>query len=117
MGRWVRTREQAKAARDDARVAARQGQFFAPSAVTVGEYLQQWHDEHTWLVMPSTRQRYGQDIAHYIAPRLGLLPLSELDPAILTRFYRDLREHGNRHGGPLTAKTVGGVHATLHKAL
>jgi integrase len=118
--RWVggfHSYSEAAAARDDARVAARGGWLGARSQLTVGEYLDNWLSEHTWLITAATKATYRRTIAIYITPRLGALRLQELRPDTVTRFYQDLLEHGSRTGGPLAAVTVESVHIVLRKAL
>jgi integrase len=43
--------------------------------------------------------------------------LQALRPAVISKFYRDLADHGGRDGRPLSAWTVSHVHRTLRKAL
>jgi len=43
--------------------------------------------------------------------------LQALRPAVISKLYRDLAEHGGRDGGPLSAWTVSHIHRTLRKAL
>lgn len=66
---------------------------------------------------PKTLAGYRHDIDHYIVPRIGRMRLQALRPAVLSKLYRDLAEHGGRDGGPLSAWTVSHIHRTLRKAL
>jgi integrase len=107
----------AKAARDDARVAARRGTYVDRSALTVREYLTEWLEAHQASVKRGTIAGYRADVERYITPRIGGLRLQSLRPAMLSKLYRDLAEHGGQDGRPLSASTVAHVHRTLRKAL
>jgi integrase len=118
--RWVggfKTEEEAKAARDEARVRARRGEYVNRSASTVADYLADWLEAHATTVKPKTFAGYRHDIDHYIVPHIGRMRLQALRPAVISKFYRDLADHGGRDGRPLSAWTVSHVHRTLRKAL
>jgi integrase len=61
--------------------------------------------------------RYRHDIEHYVVPRIGHMRLQALRPAVISKLYRDLAEHGGRDGGPLSSWTISHIHRTLRKAL
>jgi integrase len=118
--RWVggfQTEEEAKAARDEARVRARRGEYVNRSTLTVAEYLAEWVDAHAAAVKPKTMAGYRHDIDHYVVPRIGRLRLQALRPAVISKLYRDLAEHGGHDDGPLSAWTIAHIHRTLRKAL
>src|SRR5207247_491953 len=118
--RWVggfATEEDAKAARDEARVRARRGEYVNRSKSTVAGYLAEWVEAHASTVKPKTLAGYRHDIDHYIVPRIGRMRLQALRPAVISKLYRDLAEHGGRDGKPLSAWTISHVHRTLRKAL
>jgi integrase len=118
--RWVggfETEEDAKAARDEARVRARRGEYVNRSTSTVAAYLAEWVEAHASTVKPKTLAGYRHDIDHYIVPRIGRMRLQALRPAVISKLYRDLTEHGGRDGQQLSATTVSHVHRTLRKAL
>lgn len=118
--KWVAgfsTEKEAKAARDDARVAARRGEYVDRSPVTVKEFLADWLEAHAVEVKPKTLHGYRHDVERYVVPHLGDVTLQSLQPARLTRFYRDLLEKGGQDGRPLSARSVDRVHRTLRKAL
>jgi integrase len=66
---------------------------------------------------PKTLAGYRHDIDHYIVPRIGRMRLQALRPAVISKLYRDLAEHGGRDGRALSATTVSHIHRTLRKAL
>jgi integrase len=118
--KWVGgfdTEEAAKAARDEARIRARRGEYVSRSVSTVADYLAEWVETHASTVKPKTLAGYRHDIDHYIVPRIGRMRLQALRPAVISKLYRDLAEHGGRDGRPLSAWTISHVHRTLRKAL
>ncbi len=124
--KWVggfATEQAAKAARDEARVAARRGEYVDRSALTVREYLAEWLETHEASVKRGSIAGYRADVERYIVPRIGGLRLQSLRPAVLSKLYRELAASGGkpnkRHpdGRPLSASTVAHVHRTLRKAL
>ena len=118
--KWVggfATEADAKAARDEARVRARRGEYVNRSISTVADYLAEWAEAHASTVKPKTLAGYRHDIDHYIVPRIGRMRLQALRPAVISKLYRDLAEHGGRDGGPLSVSTVSHIHRTLRKAL
>jgi integrase len=118
--KWVGgfdTEETAKAARDQARVPARRGEYVNRSTSTVADYLAEWMEAHASTVKPKTLAGYRHDIDHYIVPRIGRMRLQALRPAVISKLYRDLAERGGRGGRSLSAITVSHIHRTLRKAL
>ena len=104
--KWVGgfdTEEAAKAARDEARIRARRGEYVNRSISTVADYLAEWLETHAATVKPKTLAGYRHDIEHYIVPRIGHMRLQALRPAAISKLYRDLAEHGGRDGRPLSA--------------
>ena len=117
--RWVggfATEEAAKAARDEARVKARHGQYIDHNSISVATYLDQWIEAHAVQVKPKTLQDYRHLIDRHVRPRIGALRLQAVRPATITRLYRDLATSGSRNGAGLSPRTVEYVHAVLRKA-
>ncbi|WP_210770954.1 tyrosine-type recombinase/integrase [Streptomyces albidus (ex Kaewkla and Franco 2022)] len=116
---WVggfQTEDEAKAARDEARVKARNGLYVNRSTITVGEFLAEWLDVHAAEVKPRTLDGYRWLIERYVLPHMGKARLQSVRPATITRFYLQLQENGGKNGRSLSARTVGHVHAVLRKA-
>jgi integrase len=89
------------------------------SRVTVADYLR-----GEWL--PATappRVGYGTHLKRtghvetYIVPRIGGVPLQELNAAHVNRLYAELLTGGKVDGSPLAASTTHDVHRTLRRAL
>jgi integrase len=118
--KWVGgfdTEEAAKAARDEARIRARRGEFVNRSTSTVAAYLAEWVEAHASTVKPKTLAGYRHDIDHYIVPLIGRMRLQALRPAVISKLYRELAAHGGLDGRPLSATTVSHILRTLRKAL
>ena len=117
--RWVGgfpTESAAKAARDEARVAGRRGEYVDRSSMTVASYLREWLGTYQVAVKPTTFEGYRHNVEHYVIPRIGNQRLQALRPATISKLYRDLLDHGGRREGPLSPLTVDGIHRTLRKA-
>ncbi len=117
--KWVggfATEDDAKEARDDARRAARRGEYVDRSAITVKEYLSDWLDAHALETKPRTLSDYQWLIRQYVEPRIGRLRLQAIRPTTLTKLYQDLLKSGRANGKPLARSTVDKVHAVLRKA-
>lgn len=117
--RWVGgypTEEAAKAARDEARVKARRGEYIDHNRITVSAYLDDWIDSHAMEIKPRTLHDYRSCIRLYVTPRIGHLPIQAVRPSTITKLYRDLLTSGGRDGKPLAIATVTHLHAVLRKA-
>jgi integrase len=117
--KWVggfTTEEEAKAARDDARVKARRGEYIDRNRITVTAYLADWIDSHAMEIKPRTLHDYRSCLRLYVAPRIGHLPIQAVRPSTITKLYRDLLTSGGRDGKPLAVATVTHLHAVLRKA-
>ncbi|MEV5895763.1 site-specific integrase [Nonomuraea fuscirosea] len=118
--RWVggfANEDDAKAARDEARVKARRGEYIDRNTITVAEYLAEWIEGHAVEIKPHTLKGYRDMIRLYITPRIGSLRLQALRPSAITKLYRDLLISGGRKNRPLAPNTVKHVHTVLRKAL
>jgi len=117
--RWVggfATEEDAKAARDEARVKARHGEYIDRNRITVAAYLDEWIEAHAMEIKPRTLADYRACIRLYATPRIGHLPVQAVRPSTITKLYRDLLTSGGRDGQPLAVATVTHLHAVLRKA-
>jgi integrase len=106
----------AKAARDEARIKARTGQYIDRNGITIGSYLDQWLGAHAMEIKPKTLADYRHLIERHVKPNIGELRLQAIRPARLTKLYRDLATTGGRGGAGLSPRTVEYVHAILRKA-
>ena len=117
--RWVggyATEQEAKAARDEARVKAHRGEYIDRNRITVTAYLDDWIDSHAMEIKPRTLHDYRSCIRLYVTPRIGHLPIQAVRPSTITKLYRELLTSGGRDGKPLAVATVTHLHAVLRKA-
>lgn len=117
--KWVggfATEDEAKEARDEARVKARRGEYIDRNTITVGDYLDQWIEAHAVEIRPRTLAGYRTMIRLYIKPHIGSLRIQAIRPARITKLYRDLLASGGEGGKPLGISTVTRTHAILRKA-
>jgi integrase len=117
--RWVGgyvTEQEAKAARDEARVKVHRGEYIDRNRITVAAYLDDWIDSHAMEIKPRTLHDYRSCIRLYVTPRIGHLPIQGVRPSTITKLYRDLLISGGRGGKPLAIATVTHLHAVLRKA-
>ena len=85
--RWVggfATEQDAKAARDQARVSARHGEYINRNSITVAAYLDQWLEAHAVEVKPKTLQDYRHLINRHV-------------PAVYRRAAAPSHEPGSCH--------------------
>ncbi len=81
--RWVggfATEQDAKAARDEARVKARKGQYIDRNRISVAAYLDDWLEAHAVEVKPKTLQDYRHLINRHVRPYIGDLRLQAITP-------------------------------------
>lgn len=98
---------------------ADRGHVVEPSSLTVAEFLRdEWLPSMEMTIARTTWEGYRGNIERYIAPRIGAVPLADLQPTTINRLYADVRTNGRIRGdGPLSLKSVREVHVTLHRAL
>lgn len=116
--RWVggfATAEQAKQARDQARLQAAHGEYVPRNTTTVKEYLEHWIALHSMQIRRRTATDYAGLAARYIYPHLGNLRLQAVQPHTLSVFYSQLLARGGKQGRPLAISTVNKVHAICAK--
>jgi len=85
------------------------GTYTEPSRLTVGQWLDAWAADYLTGVKPATRTIYGNNIKNHIAPALGAVRLSALQPHMVQRFVNGLDS--------LSAASVRLAYKVLHQAL
>lgn len=99
-------------------VHALTGQAVDPGGLTLGAFLDDWLTGHAPSLKPSTAKSYKEVVQWYVKPRLGDTKLDDLNGLLFRSLYAGLIRCGSRrHGGPLSASTVGVVHRVVRKAL
>ena len=110
-----KTQKEVREKMQAAAVAVNDNEYFEPSKMTVGQWLDIWTKEYLNSVKPRTVEAYKTNIDHHIKPAIGALRLSALSPIDVQHLYNGLKNQ--KTGEPLSAKTKKNVHGTLHKAL
>jgi integrase len=94
------------------------GTYIDPSKTTVSEFLDRWIEHMRGQVSPRTHERYAEIARKNLAPLLGGLGLTKLQPAHISGAYAKALTGGRRSGtGGLSARTVTHMHRILRQAL
>jgi integrase len=95
------------------------GAYVKPQKTSLGEYLEQWVRSYAAIhTSPRTVEGYHAIVHHYVIPALGAIPLCQLQPQHLEKYYADALSHGRLDGkGGLSARTVLHHHRLLSEAL
>ena len=95
------------------------GIFIRPGKTTLSEYLHRWVKEYAWPnLSPRTAEGYEHIISRHLVPALGNIPLTQIKPEHLQKYYSEKLSGGRCDGkGGLSARTVRHHHVTLHTAL
>ncbi|MFO8143201.1 MAG: tyrosine-type recombinase/integrase [Dehalococcoidales bacterium] len=95
------------------------GTFIAPSKTTVAEFLNKWlRDYAKPNLAPRTAEGYESIIRRHLIPALGTIPLTQLKPEHLQRYYSEKLSEGRFDGkGALMRTTVSHHHTCIHRAL
>lgn len=97
----------------DAIAAYNHNNYFEPSRITVGEWLDFWLDEYkTDDIKPSTLAKYRIDIENHIKPALGAVRLADLRKPAVQQFINRLKRKSN-----LSAKSTRNTFTVLKSAL
>lgn len=114
-----RTKKEAERARVELLSRLDQGSYVAPSKTTFGSYLvDEWLPAKRTTIKETTLASYEMHVTKHVAPRIGAVPLPNLNAAHLNGFYAELLVDGRRTGpGGLSPTSVRRIHATVHKAL
>jgi integrase len=95
------------------------GTFIKPGKTTLAEFLERWLKDYAWPnLAPRTAEGYEDIIRRHIIPSLGNIPMMQLKPEHIQRYYSDKLAKGRCDGkGALSAQSVRHHHMVLHKAL
>ena len=89
-----------------------------PSRMTVAAFLERWIEHMEGQVSPRSHERYAELCRKNLAPLLGGLMLTKLQPAHISHAYAKALASGRRDGaGGLSARTVTHMHRVLREAL
>ena len=95
------------------------GAYVKPQKTSLGEYLKHWVASYVVMhTSPRTAEGYQAIVNRYLIPALGGIPLCELQPQHLEKYYGDALSHGRLDGkGGLSTRTVLHQHRVLSQAL
>ncbi|MBA7648150.1 putative prophage phiRv2 integrase [subsurface metagenome] len=95
------------------------GTLIRPGKTTLAEYLEKWLKDYARPnLSPRGFERYQGIITKHIIPALGGIPLTQLKPEHLQRYYSEKLSGGRCDGkGALNPTTVSHHHTCLHRAL
>ena len=86
--------------------------------MTVAAFFERWIEHMQGQVSTRSLERYTELARKNLAPLLGALVLSKLQPAHISEAYAKALASGRRDGtGGLSARTVTHMHRVLHEAL
>lgn len=94
-----------------AALAVNQGDYFEPSKMTVGRWVEIWLADYMGDKKYSTVKHYRAQCKAHIVPSLGAVKLSKLTAPQIQAFYNGLQHDG------MAAKTVRNIHGILTKCL
>src|ERR1700730_86180 len=94
------------------------GTAIDPSRMTVVAFLERWIEHMQGQVAPRSHERYAELCRKNLAPLLGGLTLTKLQPAHISAAYAKALASGRRDGqGGLSTRTVTHMHRVLREAL
>jgi integrase len=95
------------------------GTFMKPGKTTVADYLERWLKDFAQPnLAPRTAEGYEHIIRRHVIPGLGRIPLTQVKPEHLQKYYSEKLLKGWCDGkGGLSQNTVRHHHVTLHDAL
>jgi integrase len=94
------------------------GNYMEPSKTTLAQFLDRWLDDIRSRVSPRTHERYVEIARKNIAPLLGAVFLTKLQPPQISAAYSKALASGRRDGtGGLSPRTVIHMHRVLKQAL
>lgn len=106
------TRKQAEKRLSEVLYQLDTGQYLEPDKATLAEFLNRWQTDYVRVnLSPRSAEGYADIIRAHFIPALGNIPLSQLKPEHLQRYYADKLDKG------LSAQTIRHHHTLLHKAL
>jgi integrase len=94
------------------------GTAVEPSRITVVAFLDRWLEHMQGQVSPRSHERYAEIARKNLAPLIGGLILTKLQPAHISAAYAKALASGHRQGrGGLSPRTVTHMHRVLRQAL
>lgn len=107
---YGKTQKEVREKMQAAAVALNNDEYFEPSRMTVGRWLDIWLSEYCGDKKYLTQKHYRAQCEAHIKPCLGAVKLAELTAPQIQAFY-------NRLGNDLAPKSIRNIHGILTKAL
>ncbi len=119
---WIsgfKTRKEAEIRKHEIESQQDGGIYISPGKLTLGQFLDTWLTQYACSnLAPKTAEGYEHMIHRHISLAIGKIPLSQLKPAHIQKYYSDKLASGRADGtGGLSARTIRHHHVTLHGAL
>ena len=131
-----KTQKEVREKMQAAAVAVNDGDFFQPSKMTFGEWLDIWLRDYQSDKKYLTTKHYEAQIRTHVKPALGAIKLQALTAPQIQRFYNDLLKSGQQvpkkdkngktvkkngktvyESAPMAPKSVRNIHGVVIKAL
>ena len=94
------------------------GTYREPTKTTMAQFLDRWLDHIKSQVSPRSHERYAEIARKNLAPLIGGVILSKLQPTQISAAYAKALTSGRRDGsGGLSPRTVHHMHRILKQAL
>lgn len=106
-----KTQKEVREKMQAAAVAVNHGDYFEPSKMALGKWVELWLNEYTGDKKYLTVKHYKAQCKTHIIPALGAVKLSALTAPQIQAFYNRLQREG------LAAKSVRNIHGILTKCL
>ena len=125
-----KTQKEVREKLQEAAVAVNSNDYFEPSKMTLGKWVDIWLNEYQGDKKFLTRRHYKAQCETHIKPQLGAVKLSELTAPQIQAFYNKLGKSGKTvkkkdsktgkvtvTNEPLATKSIRNIHGILTKAL
>ena len=91
------------------------GIFIKPSKTSLSKYLEGWLKGYVWSnLSPRTAEGYESIVRCHLTPALGNIPLVQLKPEHLQRYYSEKLSGGRYDGKGALSQTNGIISSHLH---
>lgn len=133
---YGKTQKEARQKLSQAVAAIDNNDYFEPSKMELGKWLDIWIREYTGDKKYLTVKHYTATVENHIKPALGSVKLSQLMPHTIQKFYNAMLSNGQKvpkrdtdgkiikkdgqtvyESAPMSPKTVRNIHGVLTKAL
>ena len=133
---YGKTQKEARQKLSQAIAAIDNNDYFEPSKMELGKWLDIWIREYTGDKKYLTVKHYTATVENHIKPALGSVKLSQLMPHTIQKFYNAMLSNGQKvpkrdtdgkiikkdrqtvyESAPMSPKTVRNIHGVLTKAL